>query len=244
MLLKYSHCYNEWMRSLFLFLLGALPGFAAHAARPMITDDARLTDAHACQVESWLKFNRDGTEKWALPACNPGGNLEFTLGGALGEDAGGARTTDIVLQGKTLFKPLETNGYGVGLALGNVRHPAISPRRNLIGDLYINVPTSFSWRDDARVLHLNLGVLHSRDTRSTRKTWGVGSEIQCGADNFLIAEAFGQDHGGAYYQFGWRHWLVSGRAQIDATLGNRFGTNREDRWHSIGLRLISDPLFR
>lgn len=101
----------------------------AYAARPMITDDARLTDAQACQVESWIKFNRTGMEKWALPACNPGGNLELTLGGALGENDRGTQTTDVVLQGKTLIKPLESNGYGVGLALGNVRHPAISPSR-------------------------------------------------------------------------------------------------------------------
>lgn len=40
----------------------------------MITDDARTVDAKACQVETWVKFNRDSTEYWALPACNFTGN--------------------------------------------------------------------------------------------------------------------------------------------------------------------------
>lgn len=216
----------------------------AYAARPMITDDARLTDAQACQVESWLKFNRNSTEKWALPACNPGGNLELTLGGALGENDQGMQTTDVVLQGKTLLKPLETNGYGVGLALGNVSHPAISPGRNLIGDLYVNLPVSFSLRDDAVILHLNLGALRNREEGTTRVTWGVGSETQLSASNTFIAEAFGQDRGRPYYQFGLRHWIVPDHVQVDTTVGNRFGMQGEERWFSLGLRLISPRLWR
>src|SRR5258705_4721688 len=31
----------------------------AHSARPMITDDARTVDSKACQVESWVRFNRE-----------------------------------------------------------------------------------------------------------------------------------------------------------------------------------------
>lgn len=224
-------------------LLGLL-AFPVFAARPMITDDARLTDAQACQVESWLKFNRSGTEKWALPACNPGGNLEVTLGGALGEDAQGTGTTDVVLQGKTLLKPLESGGYGIGMALGSVRHPAISPGRNLLGDLYFNLPASFSFSDDEVVLHLNLGALHSRAAGATRATWGAGSETRLSASAFLIAEAFGQDRGRPYYQFGLRHWVVPDHVQIDATLGNRFGWNGDERWYSVGLRLISPRWLR
>lgn len=216
----------------------------AYAARPMITDDARLTDAQACQVESWIKFNRTGTEKWALPACNLSGNLELTLGGALGENDQGMQTTDVVLQGKTLLKPLETNGYGVGLALGNVRHPAISTGRNLIGDLYVNLPVSFSLRDDAVILHLNLGALRNREAGTTRATWGAGSETLLSASNTLIAEAFGQDRGRPYYQFGLRHWIVPNHVQVDTTVGNRFGMQGEERWFSLGLRLISPRLLR
>jgi hypothetical protein len=96
---------------------------AAHAARPMITDDARIVDAKACQLESWIKKNPDSTEIWALPACNFTGNLELTLGGATTREAGRTHTTDVVMQGKTLFKAMDTNGWGIGLAAGTVRLP-------------------------------------------------------------------------------------------------------------------------
>lgn len=231
------------MKKIILFLaLAVLPAFPAHAARPMVTDDARLTDAQACQLESWLKFNRTGTEKWALPACNPGGNLELTLGGALGEDERGARTTDVVLQGKTLLKPLEANGWGLGLTLGMVAHPAIAPVRNLSGDFYLNLPASLSLRDDALVLHLNLGALRNREKGATRATWGLGSETRLDSRNLLIAEAFGQDRGRPYCQLGLRHWIVPDHVQIDTTVGNRFGVQGDERWYSLGLRLISPRL--
>jgi hypothetical protein len=83
-----------------------------HAARPMVTDDARIVDAKACQVESWVRRNDSSTEFWALLACDPTGNLEITFGGALTRDGGLTQTTDVVLQGKTIFRPLETNGWG------------------------------------------------------------------------------------------------------------------------------------
>jgi hypothetical protein len=101
-------------------LAGSLAGLPAWAARPMITDDARLVDAKSCQVESWVRRNRDSTEFWALPSCNFTGNLELTLGGSRTREAGRTETTDVVAQGKTLLRPLATDSWGVGLALGTV----------------------------------------------------------------------------------------------------------------------------
>jgi len=51
----------------------------ARAARPMITDDARIVDAGSCQVETWVTRNRNDTEYWALPGCNFTGNLEISI---------------------------------------------------------------------------------------------------------------------------------------------------------------------
>ncbi|MCL2635297.1 MAG: hypothetical protein FWD50_01535, partial [Betaproteobacteria bacterium] len=74
-----------------------------YAVRPFFTDDARLVDYKACQVESSIRSERDSTEYRLLPACNFTGNLELTLGGArTSYDDGKTRTTDVVIQGKTL----------------------------------------------------------------------------------------------------------------------------------------------
>jgi hypothetical protein len=111
-----------------LLCAALLAANTAHAARPMITDDARIVDAKACQLESWVKKNPDSTERWALPACNFTGNLELTFGGASTREAGDTKTTDVVMQGKTLFKGMDTNGWGIGLAAGTVRHPVADTR--------------------------------------------------------------------------------------------------------------------
>src|SRR5438128_843989 len=87
---------------------------SARAARPMITDDARIVDAQACQLESWVRRNEHSTEYWAIPACNPTGNLELALSGARTNEAGETHTSDALVQAKTLFRPLKTNDWGVG----------------------------------------------------------------------------------------------------------------------------------
>ncbi|MFN3397398.1 MAG: hypothetical protein ACK4ZS_02555 [Sulfurimicrobium sp.] len=221
-------------------LLGAalLAANAAHAARPMITDDARIVDAKACQLESWVKDNRGSTEYWALPACNFTGNLELTLGGARSREDGRTQSTDVVVQGKTLFKSLDTNGWGIGLAAGTVRHPHANTH-----DGYAYVPASFSFRDDAVVVHTNLGWLREGEARCNRLTWGLGTEAQLAERTWLIAETFGQNQGKPFHQLGLRHWLAPDRVQLDTTYGNRNGGGREERWFSIGLRLLSVPFL-
>lgn len=206
----------------------------------MITDDARIVDAKACQLESWVKDNRDSTEYWTLPACNFTGNLELTLGGARTDEDGRTRTTDVVLQGKTLFKPMDSNGWSIGLAAGTVRHSQAdtSPR-----DWYAYVPASFSFRNGSIVVHTNLGWLRDGETRRDRLTAGLGTEARLTDRTWLIAETFGQSQGKPFHQLGLRYWLVADRVQLDATYGARNGTGSGERWISIGLRILSVPFL-
>ena len=92
-------------------ILPLLLGLAVNsvwAARPFVTDDARLTTAGSCQLESWVRAYRSSQEIWALPACNPTGNLEITVGGGSAKlDNAAGWTGDYVFQAKTLFKTLE-----------------------------------------------------------------------------------------------------------------------------------------
>lgn len=228
-------------RGMVLRALALAAGFAAipaQAARPMITDDARIVDARACQLETWLRSNRDSTEYWALPACNFTGNLELTVGGARTREDGRSRTTDLVLQGKTLFKSLDPDGWGIGLAAGMDQHPQAAGAR----DWYAYVPASFSFRDDAVIVHSNLGWLREGEPLREHLTWGLGTEVRLAGDSWLIAETFGQGRNRPFHQLGLRHWLVPDRVQLDATYGNRNGEGTGERWFSVGLRLLS-PAF-
>lgn len=206
----------------------------------MVTDDARIVDAKACQLESWVKDSRGRSEYWALPACNFTGNLELTLGGARASAIGQAPTTGVVLQGKTIFKALETNGWGIGLAAGMARPPQTAAGQR---DWYAYVPTSFSFHDDAMVVHANVGWLRDGQSRRDRLTWGAGTEARLAERTWLIAETFGQNAGKPFYQLGLRIWLVPDRIQLDATYGDRNGGNRQERWLSIGLRILSAPFL-
>ncbi|MCL2011676.1 MAG: hypothetical protein FWG75_02655 [Cystobacterineae bacterium] len=236
-----------------VFCVGALlGGHSARAARPMITDDARTVDAKACQVETWLQNDFGSTEYWALPACNFSGTLELTLGGALNkESAKKTQVANIVLQGKTLFKALEPNGWSVGMAFGYMRRPLIHTSRNLFGNLYAYIPASFAFFEERLVMHLNLGWLYetlAEQRGQHRMSWGMGSETQLSERSWLIAEIFGQNKGRPFYQVGLRLWLVPEHVQLDATFGDQWGKNTlnstaGERWFSIGLRLLSPPFL-
>jgi hypothetical protein len=223
--------------STFALLAVTLP---ALAARPMITDDARITDPYACQVETWFQRFRDATDWWALPACNPGGNFEVTAGGAHAHADGGTQSSAFLIQGKTLFKPLETDGWGIGLAAGYATKPGGGSSS---GAPYAYIPFSLSFAEDRFVVHSNLGAIRLRETGVTRFTWGIGGEFAVTERIYAIAESFGQDKGGGFYQGGARIWLVPGHVQVDATVGSSYHDSRADRWFSLGLRLISPRIF-
>ncbi|PLP97931.1 hypothetical protein CYJ10_24335 [Cupriavidus pauculus] len=211
------------------------------AARPLITDDARIVDAKSCQLESWMQFQTTGNELWALPGCNPTGNLELTLGGSLQRFNGASDLANVQFQAKTLLKPLETNRYGAAIAIGAVHHPT-AEQRKVLGNLYVNVPLSLSFADDRFVTHLNVGASRDTERHLTRMTWGLGTETQLHPRVFLVAETFGQHHGRPSYQAGLRFWIVRDRVQLDTTYGNVFGRRTGERFITIGLRLLS-PAF-
>jgi len=236
-----SHCASV-VFGLTLLPMLLLTSGAVHAARPMITDDARIVDDKACQLESWTRHNRDSDEYWALPACNFTGNLELAVGAGHTRVPNGRSTTETVFQGKTLFRQLETDSWSWGLAVGGARHDGNGQGR-IGNDYYAYVPATFAFRDDHVFLHANLGWSRDGETRKQRATWGVGSELQLTQSTWLIGETFSQQSGRPFYQVGVRRWLVQDRVQIDATYGNRLGSESQERWFSIGLRLLSLPFL-
>ena len=232
------------MRALILLpILGVVSG-TAWAARPFVTDDARLTTAGSCQLESWTRLYPGSEEIWLLPACNPTGNLELTLGGGAARFDSTARwTDDYVLQAKTLFKTLEPNGWGVGLAIGTIQHPEINPGPNLLGNRYAYVPLSISFADNLLVTHLNGGWLRDKASGKDQTIWGAGVELNLDQHWTLIAESFGNSIDKPYWQAGTRYSLIPGLLQIDATVGRQYGYSDQQRWLSFGVRYTPAKLF-
>ncbi|MDR1367125.1 MAG: hypothetical protein LBJ76_00205 [Candidatus Accumulibacter sp.] len=208
----------------------------------MNTDDARVVDSKACQIETWTKRTPSGTEHWALPACNFTGNLEMTLGGVRGKNDG-IWNTATVLQGKVLFKSLETGAWAWGLVFGNAHRSKAHASAELSSERYAYIPASFSFRDKRFILHTNIGWLREKAGHKDRMSWGIGSETQLTKSTWLVAETFGQNRGKPFYQIGLRHWLIPEHVQIDATYGDRIDGVTGERWFSVGLRLLSVPFL-
>lgn len=209
----------------------------AFAARPMMTDDARMVDPQSCQLESWAKGYERHSEFWALPACNPLGFFELTVGGSkvTGEDR--STPSDRVIQAKTIFRELKPNSWGIGLAIGNSHHFSTTVNRSN-NDVYGYVPITWSFNDDQQLIHLNLGGAKKQLDHSFTRTWGLGSEFQVAPNTYLIAETYGEDAVKPSYQAGVRHWLMPNRFQIDLTTGTKSSYNPQNRWFSMGIRLL------
>lgn len=213
---------------------------SAFAARPMITDDARIVDAKSCQVESWLHVHRDHTrELWALPGCNPTGNLELTLGGGWRREDGQTANTDRVLQGKTLWHTLDgDSNWSWGTTLGAVdRHQA---QRT---DVYLNLPLTAKLLGERLFLHANLGLRRDGVERRSITTSGLALEGQISPRVWGVAESFVQDRSRPQFQLGLRFWIVPDHVQVDTTYGDRVGAGGTERWMSVGLRLLSPPFL-
>lgn len=169
----------------------------AHAARPFVTDDARVVDPEHCQLETFYKEQRaySGSEFWFLPACNKL-DVEWTVGGNRIE---GER--NLIVQGKKLLKPLATGGYGLAFSAGSFG-----------GDPYVNGIASLSFLQDWSILHANLGYLENRGT------WGIGLEqLVLPPRVYAILESFGERGEKPTLHSGIRFWVIPNRFQIDST---------------------------
>lgn len=215
----------------------------SYAARPFVTDDARLTTSESCQVESWSRFYKCSTEIWALPACNLTGNFEITAGVGIAKPKETASTQDYVLQAKSLFRELTTNGWGWGIAIGRVNHPDITPGPNLLGNTYAYVPISVSTLNDRVIYHVNVGWLRDNATQENRSTFGFGAEIQASNRLLLIAESFGDNKSNPYWQTGLRYSIIPNLFQVDTTIGRQFNGDINTRWISFGLRYTPNSIF-
>ena len=223
-----------------LICIGSDP---AMAARPFVTDDARLTQAGSCQIESWSRFYRSTNELWALPACNPTGGFELTIGAGRAFYRG-FETNDYIIQGKTLFRTLEAGGFGWGIAAGKIAHPAVNPGPNLLGNHYIYIPFSAASQDSKQVLHINLGALRNQSAGDARGTWGLGLELNQTDRLQWIAEAFGDHTSRPFVQAGARYAIQKNLLQIDMTFGGQSYGPVSSRWLSVGLRYTPDDILR
>jgi hypothetical protein len=229
------------------------------AGRPLVTDDARLTEANACQVESWIQRTDAVHEYWMLPACNLFGNFEIAAGGTRFRMDDGNWQSSYLLQGKTLLKHLAPNSYGIGLAFGGLipDQPTSTGNQEVSSGLladasapedtsdsfYAYVPVSLSLRNDAIVAHCNLGWNWERDNNAHGITWGLAAVTDPTARWSIFAELYGDDRTDPYVHTGTSYELIANRVQLDITFGRQLAGAPDTAFYSLGLNLYFPTFY-
>ena len=214
----------------------------AHAARPMSTDDANIVDLNSCQLESWIKTTHTSYERWAIPGCNFGADIEWSVGGNAQQDQSLPSTQFWLAQAKKRWRLVEDNAFGISTTLGVIEMQVAAPGQTVDKDYFVNVPVTIALGDD-RFVHFNGGWVNHQSLKTNRATWGLGGEWPFQANVIGIAETYGEKNAGSRYQVGLRFWVLPKRMQIDTTYGNQVGQPQQQRWFTLGIRLLSPPLW-
>lgn len=217
------------------------------AARPMITDDARVVDEHSCQLETWGQYSHQIGEFWAIAGCNFIYDVEISFGGLLSNEPTQTMSDHktkwsgrkFVIGAKKVLKDLETDGYSFGLALGNAYNFRQLKNPN---DFYLYAPISKAFFDNRLFVHANLGYKLEHNPFSEHiYNIGLGLEQEVSQRVWILAESIYERLDTPKYQFGLRIWLMPDRIQLDGTYGNAFKGGQS--WVSVGLRFLGPQMY-
>ena len=142
-------------RLLALCIIAAAP--SAHAAQPLVTDDAAVVAPKTCQLETWARWVHDAREYWAQPACNFTGNLELAVGGARAHPDTGEPSSIVQLQAKTVLFPRNDGTLSFGAAVGGARDTGAPHGRSAFQAYYARALISWYPHSDLEI-DLNLGA--------------------------------------------------------------------------------------
>lgn len=205
----------------------------------MVVDDAVLTTPGHCQVESWVQHSAGQLDRWAVPACNLGGQWEIAAGvGQVSLDRPGPAYRLGLLQAKTVFHALERNGWGIGLTTAY----QFRQGEGGAGDVSVLVPVSVSLLDDKVLVHVNGGWSHARSTGHGDGFAAAGAEWALQPMLSLTLEAYGMRRSHAFAQAGMSYTVIPDRLAFDAGIGRRIGHAGAERYVTAGLTLTSPAL--
>ncbi|WP_448097415.1 hypothetical protein [Luteibacter yeojuensis] len=214
------------MSRFFLFLLTAwsafasLPSFASGGS--YLVDDAAVTPASHCQLESWLQFRTAARTATTVPACSWGA-VEFSAQLTGGVHAGAGSVAPgvkwQVFDGSRVSTALDA---GVTMQGGRVQ--------GAIGYAASTVQLDKAGR---WLFNVNLGATHQRG-EPTRRILGGGIEFAASASATLLAEVLDTAGEGRTLQAGIR--LPFGDNSIDLVVGRALG-QQAGHWINMGLNL-------
>jgi hypothetical protein len=222
-------------------LLASVLPQAAHAGRPLQTEDAGVLDRAACEVEGFTaRASAFGTalrENSLQLGCGVGASTQVAAAVARAK-AEGASARGFELNGKTRLwqgaaakdsePPALTLAYAIGWARASgdkTRHAATAL------NLAYSRPLGDEW-----TTHANLG--HARDeiAKSRATTWGLALEHAGFGAVAPMAELFGDDRDAPWWNLGLRVTALPEKVFIDASYGRQIVSGKPTLW-SVGFKV-------
>lgn len=247
-----SHTFRTAARSLWQRLARLLPALAcavsaAHAGRPLATDDAATAQPGSCQVEARQERSGQARETVLAPACGLHGGLELGAEHAWPRPGAGLRGSGAVSlkwapQAASLETPAGELGLGLKIA-ADFERPVGAGMRHA-GSSLLGLATLKP--GPALALHLNVGLARAPGQPSAAgSAWLVRAALAWtqGPDWLAFAEALGNGRPAAFgptvLAAGLRRWIIPEQLGVDLTLARERGGPRVVGaglgWYGIGL---------
>ena len=210
---------------------------AAHAGRPLVTDDAGVIEAARCEVESYLGRTSAPGEPAvragsAQLACGVGADTQLALQ-VLRSGPDGGRANDLVLNGKTAFAARDPAAFALAWALTDAPSPGHGRR---IERAFVNGIATLALGERSR-LHANLGWSRKRAGAASTTSWALAIESAATDRLDLMAETFADDRDhDPWLQVAARWAVIPGRWFIDASWGMQAAAGRP-KAATLGLKL-------
>jgi hypothetical protein len=219
----------------------SLASLAAHAGRPLTTDDAPVVEDRACQIESWVDHNSAMTTGWMAPACNFGWDTEWAFGLARTRDnlADAGYSQSNVQVKKLLVNPSE-GGWGYAIEGGLNRFPH-KPSLRTSDDPYATAVADWM-PNTVDLLHLNIGWMRDRVHKIDSTFWGVAGEHQFNDIWTIVGEVYGDDRTRPMMRLG-TTYNVTKTFSFDVSYVIRPGGTSAERFISVGLAWQSVPFL-
>lgn len=226
----FLHASIQWYCAISVFLLCGIAVLAQKSkADPLLnTDDASITAAHRCQLESAYSHSTSGTWSYQVtPACNFSENLEISVGYHASKDVDNVH--GFSAQAKTVLKPMN-QFWGIASSLMLSQDEQSQHSSDL--DWFLNLPMSFNLAPRLE-LDTNLGYQYAPD-HSRLIRWGVATHYSLNDRWALSAETYNQDRDAPFFQTAVHYSLIPNIITLEATFGDRFNAFRQ-RWFGLGL---------
>lgn len=208
---------------------------AAHAGRPLATDDAATADAGSCQVESWVA--RAGSDRALVlaPACGVAAGLELDAEYALLHprdvlrDAAGLALKWAPGGWRTLSPAGEVN-FGLKLATVAERRAGAGWSGLQTGALALATLKPH----DAWVVHANLGAARERQSGTTATLFNLAVTWTLQEHTLFFVETRTNNRrrlfAGTVNTAGGRWWLMTDRFGLDLTASREAGASGATLW--------------